>query len=565
MSSSTAGVPRERQWVETADKVTGLVYFYNRGTRESSWVRPEGDDIVIIVRKDRAKASKAKKATNENAAPNGAQRERKQPRKQQQKAKRAAAVPPRIDTHAARGRTPAARAAVAASQGRRNAAAPAALAAAVDALAQPRPATSPAVAQGRKAAQRPAQIPPQHHHHQQQRQHRSQPQPRARSSATRRIDELLADHARMSGRQRQRQQQPQQQQYQEQEQQRRRASPPGKAARGPKSTAWGASQHWATGCTGPEFMRELTAFHARSGTVLREVIVNKQAMDLHQLYLEVAKRGGYRTLSDRTAGSVGTGSDGRGKRISWMDVFRSLPNYTTSETSASNRLKKIYEKYVLAFVNSFEDADRRPRRAYGYGYGYGGGGGGGGAQGGAGGGAHGGGGGHGGGDGGAYASGPAAADERHALRARAQAQAAAAAAVRARAAHSHAYSQHARSQSIADSRRRERDFQQGRGGLYGAAHGFPDGGGGSPHGAGGPGSPQHRGYAPAPGGRGPRPYFSSVFGSAGPAHAGRGWHDAGASGALDAALAARRRTEIMRMQQQSSGSMFSQWCMASRS
>ena len=49
-------VPREKQWVETADKVTGLIYFYNRGTRESSWTRPTGDDIVIIVRRDKDKA-----------------------------------------------------------------------------------------------------------------------------------------------------------------------------------------------------------------------------------------------------------------------------------------------------------------------------------------------------------------------------------------------------------------------------------------------------------------------------------------------------------------------------
>ena len=110
------------------------------------------------------------------------------------------------------------------------------------------------------------------------------------------------------------------------------AAPPGVRADGAPPT--GMDGAWALACTGAEFSRRLHAFHDARGTVIREVIVNKQPMDLHQLYLEVAKRGGYYVLSDRTAGSVGTGSDGRGKRISWMDVFRALPNYTTSETSA---------------------------------------------------------------------------------------------------------------------------------------------------------------------------------------------------------------------------------------
>ena len=88
---STANVPREKQWVETADKVTGLVYFYNRGTRESSWTRPTGDDIMIIVRRDRETKAKAKggtkataKATTRASSKAAATKENKQQQNHQQ-------------------------------------------------------------------------------------------------------------------------------------------------------------------------------------------------------------------------------------------------------------------------------------------------------------------------------------------------------------------------------------------------------------------------------------------------------------------------------------------------
>ena len=37
----------------------------------------------------------------------------------------------------------------------------------------------------------------------------------------------------------------------------------------------------------------------------------------------------------------------------WANIFRQLPNYSPTETSASYRLKKIYEKYLWEYEQEY--------------------------------------------------------------------------------------------------------------------------------------------------------------------------------------------------------------------
>ena len=37
----------------------------------------------------------------------------------------------------------------------------------------------------------------------------------------------------------------------------------------------------------------------------------------------------------------------------WPDIFRLLPNYSPTETSASYRLRKIYEQYLLEYEQEY--------------------------------------------------------------------------------------------------------------------------------------------------------------------------------------------------------------------
>merc|ERR1719361_658512 len=56
--------------------------------------------------------------------------------------------------------------------------------------------------------------------------------------------------------------------------------------------------------------------------------LNSQIVDLYLLYNLVVERGGFRRVCDKKL---------------WREVFRSLPQYTKSHTSASNTLKRIYQ------------------------------------------------------------------------------------------------------------------------------------------------------------------------------------------------------------------------------
>ena len=67
-----------------------------------------------------------------------------------------------------------------------------------------------------------------------------------------------------------------------------------------------------------------------------------QELDLYRMFHEVVCRGG----CDAVVRAEGT----------WANIFRSLDNYTETETSASFRLKKLYRKYLLGFEHAVAHA-----------------------------------------------------------------------------------------------------------------------------------------------------------------------------------------------------------------
>jgi len=62
--------------------------------------------------------------------------------------------------------------------------------------------------------------------------------------------------------------------------------------------------------------------------------LNSQIVNLHLLFNLVVARGGYRTVCQKKL---------------WREVFRALPQYTKSHTSASNTLKRIYQNNLMAY------------------------------------------------------------------------------------------------------------------------------------------------------------------------------------------------------------------------
>lgn len=90
----------------------------------------------------------------------------------------------------------------------------------------------------------------------------------------------------------------------------------------------------------------------------RELILGGKKLDLHLLYKEVVSRGGYKKMD----------VEAKRKKGVWASVFRALPNYNENETSASYRLRKSYEKYLLEFELS-EQGVALPRYTADSGYG----------------------------------------------------------------------------------------------------------------------------------------------------------------------------------------------------
>ena len=94
------------------------------------------------------------------------------------------------------------------------------------------------------------------------------------------------------------------------------------------------------------FMQDLRAFHRRLGTSVRlhrkEVNVMQRLpqlghaqVDLYLLFKWVLSYGGF----EHVKSFEGT----------WGKIYRSMPNYSSTETSASYRLRRIYERYLEQF------------------------------------------------------------------------------------------------------------------------------------------------------------------------------------------------------------------------
>lgn len=86
-----------------------------------------------------------------------------------------------------------------------------------------------------------------------------------------------------------------------------------------------------------QFMEKLKQYHrdSGSGVVLRTPTLGRKEVDLYRLFREVSSYGG--------ACSVVS------KEGTWARIYRGMDNFSPTETSASFRLKKMYNKYLLQF------------------------------------------------------------------------------------------------------------------------------------------------------------------------------------------------------------------------
>lgn len=86
-----------------------------------------------------------------------------------------------------------------------------------------------------------------------------------------------------------------------------------------------------------KFMEILKAFHRtnQTGVIVKIPTLGRKQVDLYRLFREVTSYGG--------ATSVVL------KEGTWARIYRGLDNFSTTETSASFRLKKMYNKYLYAY------------------------------------------------------------------------------------------------------------------------------------------------------------------------------------------------------------------------
>ena len=91
------------------------------------------------------------------------------------------------------------------------------------------------------------------------------------------------------------------------------------------------------------FLEELALFHKTD--VMRIPVLGKKELDLHLFYQLVMEHGGY----DQVIAKEGT----------WSLIFKRLPNYSKTETSASYRMKQLYLKYLYAFEKSVKNIKKR--------------------------------------------------------------------------------------------------------------------------------------------------------------------------------------------------------------
>ena len=97
-----------------------------------------------------------------------------------------------------------------------------------------------------------------------------------------------------------------------------------------------------------EFYKALYRFHPKlsnGGSIMdKPPVLAHQELDLYNFCILVLKCGGFHSVVE----NEGT----------WSRIFKALPNYSKTETSASYRLKRIYQKFLLDFQNSIARGGR---------------------------------------------------------------------------------------------------------------------------------------------------------------------------------------------------------------
>ena len=97
-----------------------------------------------------------------------------------------------------------------------------------------------------------------------------------------------------------------------------------------------------------EFYKALYRFHPKlsnGGSIMdKPPVLAHQELDLYNFCILVLKCGGFHSVVE----NEGT----------WSRIFKALPNYSKTETSASYRLKRIYQKFLLDFETSIAQNGR---------------------------------------------------------------------------------------------------------------------------------------------------------------------------------------------------------------
>ena len=97
-----------------------------------------------------------------------------------------------------------------------------------------------------------------------------------------------------------------------------------------------------------EFYKALYSFHPKlsnGGSIMdKPPVLAHQELDLYNFCILVLKCGGFHSVVE----NEGT----------WSRIFKALPNYSKTETSASYRLKRIYQKFLYDFETTIAKGSR---------------------------------------------------------------------------------------------------------------------------------------------------------------------------------------------------------------
>lgn len=90
-----------------------------------------------------------------------------------------------------------------------------------------------------------------------------------------------------------------------------------------------------------EFIKYLTEFYGNrsSSSGFKTPCLGTRLLDIYRLFREVMSYGGCEIVTKKNG--------------TWINIYKTLDNYSATETSASFRLKKIYNKYLIAIEEEY--------------------------------------------------------------------------------------------------------------------------------------------------------------------------------------------------------------------